>query len=418
MQCASRIVLLACAVLLSCGVASAAPDGVFADKPFAEAKAQAVDENRLLVVKGTAVWCGPCRRMDRETWPNPELAAFIREHAIAVAVDVDQERELARELGIRAMPTIIVFREGEDFARVTGYQTPAQMLAFLEAAKRGEAIGEEELRDLAQRAREDVHARLDLAREQVHQGKLDEAAENYAWLWDNMVERAQWSGVRISFMAGDMRRLADEHAPAKRRFTQIRDREEEKLRAGEASIDDLDDWIVLNQVVGDDQRSLDWFDRVNDDEHGRETIQRVSHRVDGLLRRHGRWVDLGRMFDNPTLRVQRDLQSHLRMFNELRANAELDGFMEEVEALGVVNDLLGRDLSTIYKSLLAADRVDDAIAVRELLALRVPDPWLREYIIADALESGIVHPDMLEMTEGVDPELIERLNEALGRHPA
>ncbi|MCC5787814.1 MAG: thioredoxin family protein [Phycisphaerales bacterium] len=413
--------LAACSVLW-CGAALGAPVSVFTDKPFAEAKAQAADENRLLVVKGTAVWCGPCRMMDRETWPNPELAAFIREHAVAVAVDVDRERELARELGIRAMPTIIVFREGEDFARVVGHQSPGQMLAFLEAAKRGKAIGEDKLLDLAQRARDEVRARMDLAREQTRRGKPDEAAENYAWLWDNMHGHTpSMVDMRTSFMPGEMKRLAEDHAPARHRFIQLRDREEEKLRAGEASIDNLGDWILLNKVVGDDRRSLDWFDRVKDDEHGRETIRRVSEPVDGLLRRNARWVDIGRMLEDPALRVQRKIQFNMLAFNELhvrRDAAALEGFFDEADIRQVGNNMLGEKVSTIYKSLLAADRVDDAVAVREALVLQVPEPWLREYIIVDALESGIVHPDMLEMTEGVDPGLVERLENAMRLPPA
>lgn len=423
MRCVSGIVSFASAALLSCGVASAEPASVFTNKPFAFARAQAVEEDRLLVVKGTAVWCGPCRRMDRETWPNPELAAFIREHAVAVAVDVDRERDLAIELGISAMPTIIVFREGEEFERVLGYQSPTQMLAFLEAAKRGESVGEDRLRDLAQQDQEEIGTRLGLAREQVRQGDLNEAAENYAWLWDNMLGRASPSHAaqRTSTMAVEIKSLAREHAPTRGRFAKLRDREEAKLRAGEASVHNLGDWLVLNWIVGDDRRSLDWFDRVKDDEHGRETIGRVSNFVDQLLRRNERWVDIGLMLDNPTRRVQTDIQMHFLAFNEQQVRGDIEalgGFLDEGVVREVSDNMLGDKVSTIYKSLLAADRVDDAAAVRELIALHVPDAWIRQHIIADTLDSGIAHPDMLEMTEGVDEALVERLRASLGLDPA
>ncbi len=62
---------------------------VFQQLSFARAKERAEAESRLLVVKATAKWCGPCRLMDRTTWRDGNVVASVRENAIAIQLDVE-----------------------------------------------------------------------------------------------------------------------------------------------------------------------------------------------------------------------------------------------------------------------------------------------------------------------------------------
>jgi thiol:disulfide interchange protein len=101
---------------------------------FDEALAKARSDNKLLVVDAMATWCGPCKMMDRDSWSNPDVQAWMNEHAVFAQVDVDQHVETAKKLKIEAMPTIIVFKDGQETGRVVGYRNASQLLSWLKSS--------------------------------------------------------------------------------------------------------------------------------------------------------------------------------------------------------------------------------------------------------------------------------------------
>ena len=110
---------------------------VFSKLSYDEAVARAEKEGKLLFVDATASWCPPCQQMESTTWVAPEVEAWMSAHAIAVQVDVDRDGEVARRLGITAMPTLILFRNGQEVARRRGYAAPGELLAWLEPLAAG-----------------------------------------------------------------------------------------------------------------------------------------------------------------------------------------------------------------------------------------------------------------------------------------
>ena len=63
-----------------------------------------------VMVEFWATWCGPCRMMK----PVFEAVAQKNESEVQMyTMDVDSNRELAGELGVRSIPTIKVFSNGE-----------------------------------------------------------------------------------------------------------------------------------------------------------------------------------------------------------------------------------------------------------------------------------------------------------------
>ncbi len=134
------LVLVFAGLLYACSArAGGDPPPVFDKRPYAEAKKAAEDEKKWFIVKGTAVWCGPCKDMDKTTWRDDKVVKWLEKNAIVVALDVDKEKKLAEGLGIEAMPTMIAFKDdGKEFARVVGYKSPEAMLAWLDGVAKGE----------------------------------------------------------------------------------------------------------------------------------------------------------------------------------------------------------------------------------------------------------------------------------------
>jgi thioredoxin 2 len=64
-----------------------------------------------------AAWCGPCRMMA----PQFEAAAASLEPRVRlVKVDIDAEQALAAAHGMRSVPTLALFRSGQEIARQAG----------------------------------------------------------------------------------------------------------------------------------------------------------------------------------------------------------------------------------------------------------------------------------------------------------
>jgi thioredoxin 2 len=74
-----------------------------------------------------APWCGPCRVMG----PQFEAAAQRAEPAFRfVKLNSDENQDLAGRLGIRGIPTMILFSGGREVGRVSGAMQSADILAW------------------------------------------------------------------------------------------------------------------------------------------------------------------------------------------------------------------------------------------------------------------------------------------------
>jgi thiol:disulfide interchange protein DsbD len=98
------------------------------------ALARAKATGRPVLVDTYADWCAQCKELDDRTWPDPQVAAWIRDHAVAVRIDTDKVRkDLASRLGILSYPTVILLDpDGRELRRILGFQDPAAMLRFLQ----------------------------------------------------------------------------------------------------------------------------------------------------------------------------------------------------------------------------------------------------------------------------------------------
>ncbi len=108
---------------------------VFDHRGFTELEQVAKTEHKWLIVKATASWCPPCKEMDRTTFVDGEVVAWLKSSAIAAHVDIDERGDLAEAWGVEGVPTTIAFRDGVEVARTEGYLAPGPFLGWLKALK-------------------------------------------------------------------------------------------------------------------------------------------------------------------------------------------------------------------------------------------------------------------------------------------
>lgn len=82
-----------------------------------------------LVVDFWATWCGPCRMI------APIISQIAEEYEGKVAVakcDVEEAEDVAVDLGIRNVPTILFFKGGEQVSKLVGAVNKAKILVEVE----------------------------------------------------------------------------------------------------------------------------------------------------------------------------------------------------------------------------------------------------------------------------------------------
>jgi thioredoxin 1 len=101
-------------------------DGIV-DAESTESFNEAVAENDWAVVDYFADWCGPCKQQ------TPILEALSGTvDAPVLGVDTDEHSDLAPEAGVRSIPTVAVYRDGEAVERFVGVTGADELRAALE----------------------------------------------------------------------------------------------------------------------------------------------------------------------------------------------------------------------------------------------------------------------------------------------
>jgi len=128
---------LLCSLLLPSVSAS---DGWAAS--YEEAAEKADREGLPMLLHFYAPWCGPCRRMEQETFSKASVQKELDRGLIAVEVDVSSRQDLASEFGVGSVPRDIVVYPGEDPKLVaTGFQSSGQYISLLrKIAAKGRTI--------------------------------------------------------------------------------------------------------------------------------------------------------------------------------------------------------------------------------------------------------------------------------------
>ena len=89
-------------------------------------------QNKNMVIYFHADWCTYCGQMERETFGDAAVIEMLNNRAIAIKVDVDVEKRIARQFGVRGLPaTFLLLNNGEQIGPLPGFIPPRAYLAML-----------------------------------------------------------------------------------------------------------------------------------------------------------------------------------------------------------------------------------------------------------------------------------------------
>jgi len=93
--------------------------------------AEVLKSEAPVLVDFWAPWCGPCRMVALVV---EEIAQEFAGRLKVGKVNVDENRTLASKYGIMSIPTLIIFKNGQEVERLIGYQSKGELASAIEKA--------------------------------------------------------------------------------------------------------------------------------------------------------------------------------------------------------------------------------------------------------------------------------------------
>ncbi len=84
---------------------------------------------QLVLVDYWAEWCGPCKMIAPIL---DEISAAYQGKLLVAKMNVDENREIPAKFGIRGIPTLMLFKDGELAATKVGALSKSQLTAFID----------------------------------------------------------------------------------------------------------------------------------------------------------------------------------------------------------------------------------------------------------------------------------------------
>tara|TARA_B100000963_G_scaffold346005_1_gene350735 strand:+ start:361 stop:675 length:315 start_codon:yes stop_codon:yes gene_type:complete len=87
-----------------------------------------VTSNGVVLVDFWAPWCGPCKML---TPILEKVKEDVGDSAVISKVNVDENPQLASKFGVRSIPTILIFKNGEIKETLVGLKQQAELTSLL-----------------------------------------------------------------------------------------------------------------------------------------------------------------------------------------------------------------------------------------------------------------------------------------------
>ncbi len=143
-------------------------------------------KHSLVLVDFWAPWCGPCKTL------IPSLEKVVNQAAgevKLVKINIDENQGVAGQLGVRSVPTVFAFKDGQPVDGFQGAIPETQIVEFIKKAGAGGAL-------------EQIEQALAAASQAFQDGELDQSASIYAQILQAMPDNSDaMIGIARCFVA-------------------------------------------------------------------------------------------------------------------------------------------------------------------------------------------------------------------------
>ncbi|KQS92987.1 thioredoxin family protein [Chryseobacterium sp. Leaf394] len=116
----------------------------FDQSSFKDLLAKAKKEKKLVFIDAYAVWCGPCKMMDRNVFTQKSVGDYFNKSFISSRIDMEkgEGREIAQKFSVRSYPTYLFLNgDGEMVSQNYGYMEPGLFLSMAQDVNAGNSKG-------------------------------------------------------------------------------------------------------------------------------------------------------------------------------------------------------------------------------------------------------------------------------------
>ena len=99
-----------------------------------EALIKAKEENKYVFIDFYKTWCGPCKKLKRTSFKDPEVGAYFNKNFINISIDAESKEgiKIARRYSVSAYPTLVITdHTGKQKTRSVGFKKPYILSNFV-----------------------------------------------------------------------------------------------------------------------------------------------------------------------------------------------------------------------------------------------------------------------------------------------
>lgn len=330
---------------------------------FDDVAARAAHERKLFIAYFTGDQNEACEAIERSTWPDVRVTRFLEAHALVVKVENDAALTCLHD--VQLLPTLLIFRDGEECDRHVGMIHAAGLVSWLDEVRLGRRGPHVRLRP----SEEEVRRRHQLGRACIAADDSAAASEHLLWVWRNgPVFMRIYGGAGQSLLVNELQDLVRANRATRDALTRCAADARAIIVQRGPSLLALLEWVSLSIALDDTDACLGWLEALPACPEGVDALT-LELAFGALARERGRLASLGRVYPAP--------QQVLAQHRTMRAL-----FLSMEEPLGLSKDVLlnmtfRENAARAHSAYVAANRASDARAFARGARAIDPIAWMR-----------------------------------------